>query len=416
VNFKFLHAADLHLDSPLQGLAAKSAGLAERIEDASRRALDQLVDTAVTEGCRFVVLAGDIFDGELRNIKTGLYFVSRMRRLSEAGIAVSIVLGNHDAANGFLDKLKFAEGVHVFSKKKAESIRLSDVGAVIHARSFPQEDVRENLARTYPAAEPGLFNIGVLHTACQGSEAYHAPYAPCSLEELVNHGYHYWALGHVHASAVLSERPYVVYPGNLQGRHIRETGPKGAFLVTVEDKEVVELEHRALDVCRWTVADIDISGCAGRADLVARTQEHLRSAIGEAEGRAIAVRVGITGESALSVSDMIALDPQGLREDILAAAAAVSDDIWIERVTFAARSSVAADAMEAGTAGILAQELRGLTPEALPANLELILSELRDKLPGGARAEEILARLRAEAPQRAMQLALSLIHGGTDAN
>ena len=414
MNFKFLHAADLHLDSPLQGLAAKSAGLAERIEDASRRALDQLVDTAVTEQCRFVVLAGDIFDGELRNIKTGLYFVSRMRRLSEAGIAVFIVLGNHDAANGFLDKLKFAEGVHVFSKRKAESIRLSDVGAVIHGRSFPQEDVRENLARNYPAAEPGLFNIGVLHTACQGSEAYHAPYAPCSLEELVNHGYHYWALGHVHASAVLSERPYVVYPGNLQGRHIRETGPKGAFLVTVEDKEVVDLDHRALDVCRWTVADIDISGCTSRAELVARTREHLRSAIGEAEGRAIAVRVGIAGES--SLSDVIALDLQGLREDILAAAAAVSDDIWIERITFAARPSVAADAMEAGTAGILAQELLDLAPEALPANLELILSELRDKLPGGARAEEILARLRAEAPQRAMQSALSLIHGGTDAN
>ena len=414
MNFKFLHAADLHLDSPLQGLAAKSAGLAERIEDASRRALDQLVDTAVTEGCRFVVLAGDIFDGELRNIKTGLYFVSRMRRLSEAGIAVFIVLGNHDAANGFLDKLKFAEDVHVFSKRKAESIRLSDVGAVIHGRSFPQEDVRENLARNYPAAEPGLFNIGVLHTACQGSEAYHAPYAPCSLEELVNHGYDYWALGHVHASAVLSERPYVAYPGNLQGRHIRETGPKGAFLVTVEDKEVVDLEHRALDVCRWTVADIDISGCANRAELVARTREHLRSAIGEAEGRAIAVRVRIAGES--SLSDVIALDLQGLREDILAAAASVSDDIWIERITFAARSSVAADAMEAGTAGILAQELLDLPPEALPANLELILSELRDKLPGGARAEEILARLRAEAPQMAMQSALSLIHGGTDAN
>ena len=414
MNFKFLHAADLHLDSPLQGLAAKSAGLAERIEDASRRALDQLVDTAVTEGCRFVVLAGDIFDGELRNIKTGLYFVSRMRRLSEAGIAVFIVLGNHDAANGFLDKLKFAEDVHVFSKRKAESIRLSDVGAVIHGRSFPQEDVRENLARNYPAAEPGLFNIGVLHTACQGSEAYHAPYAPCSLEELVNHGYDYWALGHVHASAVLSERPYVAYPGNLQGRHIRETGPKGAFLVTVEDKEVVDLEHRALDVCRWTVADIDISGCANRAELVARTREHLRSAIGEAEGRAIAVRVRIAGES--SLSDVIALDLQGLREDILAADAAVSDDIWIERITFAARSSVAADAMEAGTAGILAQELLDLPPEALPANLELILSELRDKLPGGARAEEILARLRAEAPQMAMQSALSLIHGGTDAN
>ncbi|MGH7105672.1 MAG: metallophosphoesterase family protein [Acetobacteraceae bacterium] len=414
MNFKFLHAADLHLDSPLQGLAAKSAGLAERIEDASRRALDQLVDTAIAEECRFVVLAGDIFDGELRNIKTGLYFVSRMRRLSEVGIGVFIVLGNHDAANGFMDRLRFADNVHVFSKRKAESISLPDVGAVIHARSFPQEDVRENLARNYPAAEPGLFNIGVLHTACQGSEAYHAPYAPCSLAELVNHGYQYWALGHVHAAAVLSERPYVAYPGNLQGRHIRETGPKGAFLVTVEDKEVAGLEHRPLDVCRWSVLEIDISESVNRADLAARTREHLRRAIGEAAGRAIAVRVKFAGESPLS--DVIALDLQGLREDVLAAAAAVSDDIWIERIAFAAKPSIAPEAIEAGAAGILSQAIIDLPPEALPANLELMLGELRDKLPAGARPDELLERLRAEAPQRALQAALSLIHGGPDAN
>lgn len=414
MNFKFLHAADLHLDSPLQGLAAKSAGLAERIEDASRRALDQLVDTAIAEECRFVVLAGDIFDGELRNIKTGLYFVSRMRRLAEAGVGVFIALGNHDAANGFMDKLQFADSVHVFSKRKAESIRLPDVGAVIHARSFPQEDVRENLARNYPAAEPGVFNIGILHTACQGREAYHAPYAPCSLAELVNHGYQYWALGHVHASAVLSERPYVAYPGNLQGRHIRESGPKGALLVAVEDKEVAGLEHRSLDVCRWSIVDIDISECGSRADLVARTREHLRSALGDAEGRAIAVRVRFAGES--SLSGLIALDLQGLREDVFAAAAAVSDDIWIERVALAATPSIATDAIEAGTAGILSQEIIDLPPEALPANLELMLGALRDKLPAGARADELLERLRAEAPHRAMQSALSLIHGGTDAN
>lgn len=414
MNFKFLHAADLHLDSPLQGLAAKSADLAERIEDASRRALNQLVDTAIAEECRFVILAGDLFDGELRNIKTGLYFVSRMRRLTEAGIGVFIALGNHDAANGFMDRLKFADNVHVFSKRKAESVRLLDVGAVIHGRSFPQEDVRENLARNYPAPEPGLFNVGVLHTACQGREAYHAPYAPCTLEELVNHGYQYWALGHVHAAAVLSERPYVAYPGNLQGRHIREIGPKGAFLVTVEDREVASLEHHPLDVCRWSILEMDISESADRADLVTRIREHLKRAIGEAAGRAIAVRVKLSGDGPLS--DVLALDLLGLREDVLAAAAAVSDDIWIERIALAAKQSAAPEAMEAGVAGIISREIIERPPEALATNLELILGELRDKLPAGARQDELLERLRAEAPQQALQAALSLIHGGADAN
>lgn len=413
MNFKFLHAADLHLDSPLQGLAAKSAELAERIEEASRRALDRLVDTAISERCRFVVLAGDLFDGEQRNIKTGLYLVSRMRRLAEAGIDVFITLGNHDAANGFTDKLSFSDNVHVFSKKKAESIRLPDLGAVIHGRSFPQEDVRENLARNYPPAEPGQFNVGVLHTACQGREAYHAPYAPCSLEELVNHGYQYWALGHVHDAAVLSERPHVVYPGNLQGRHVRETGPKGAFLVTVEDREVVGLEHYALDACRWSLLEIDISESPDRAHLLARVREGLRSAIGEAAGRAFAVRVRLAGEGPLS--DILALGLQGFREDVLAAAAAISDDLWIERVALAIRRSSRPEGLEAGMAGTISHEIARRPPEALAANLELLLAELREKLPAGARPEELFERLCAEAPERARQAALSLVDGGTDA-
>lgn len=414
MNFKFLHAADLHLDSPLQGLAAKSPDLAERIEQASRRALDQLVETAIAEECRFVVLAGDLFDGDLRNIKTGLYFVSRMRLLAEAAIGVFIALGNHDAANGFTDRLKLAdENVRVFSKRKAESFRLPELETVVHGRSFPQADVRENLARDYPPPQPGQFNVGVLHTACQGREAYHAPYAPCSLEELVNHGYQYWALGHVHAAAVLSERPYVVYPGNLQGRHVREAGAKGAFLVSVEDGDVAALEHRPLDACRWSVLEIDISGCSGRADLVTRVQEHLRRAIGEAAGRAIAVRVQLVGEAALS--EALALDPQGLREDVLAAAASVSDDIFIERIALAARPSRGRESVEAGMAGLISEGIAERPPAELAAKLELMLIELRGKLPPGARPDELLDRLRAEAPEQALQVALSLVHGGVDA-
>jgi exonuclease SbcD len=415
MNFKFLHAADLHLDSPLQGLSARSPDLADRVEQASRRALDQLVETAVAENCRFVVLAGDLFDGDLRNIKTGLYFVSRMRLLAEAGIGVFIALGNHDAANGFTERLKLADdNVRVFSKRKAESFHLPQLGAVIHGRSFPQSDVRENLARGYPPAQPGLFNVGVLHTACQGREAYHAPYAPCSLEELVNHGYQYWALGHVHAAAVLNERPYVVYPGNLQGRHVREPGAKGAFLVSVEDGDVAALEHRPLDACRWSVLEIDISGSADRADLVARVQERLRRAIGEAAGRAIAVRVRLVGEAALS--EVLALDPQGLREDVLAAAASVSDDIWIERIAFAAGPSRNPQSVETGMAGIISQGIIERPPAELAARLERMLTELRGKLPPGARPDELLERLRAEAPERALQVALSLVRGGADAN
>jgi DNA repair exonuclease SbcCD nuclease subunit len=135
--FTFVHAADLHLDSPLLGLAGKSAEYAVRVEAASREAFDNLVSLAIEEDCRFMLLAGDIFDGDLRNFQTGLYFMEGMRRLGEAGIAVFIVLGNHDSANRFADKLSLSGNVHVFPKTKATTYRLDDVGVAIHGRSFP---------------------------------------------------------------------------------------------------------------------------------------------------------------------------------------------------------------------------------------------------------------------------------------
>ena len=182
--FTFIHAADLHLDSPLLGLAGKSAEYASRVEAASREAFDNLVALAIDKGCRFMVLAGDIFDGDLRNFQTGLYFMEGMRRLNEAGIEVFMVLGNHDSANRFADKLSLSHNVHVFPKTKATTHLIDDVKVAIHGRSFPRPDVSEDLASAYPVATQALFNIGVLHTACAGNEGHHARYAPCTPEQL----------------------------------------------------------------------------------------------------------------------------------------------------------------------------------------------------------------------------------------
>ena len=147
--FTFVHAADLHLDSPLLGLAGKSTEYAARVEAASRQTFDNLIALAVDDGCRFIVLAGDIFDGELRNFQTGLYFMDGMRRLDEAGIDVFMVLGNHDSANRFADKLSLTGNVHVFPKAKPATHLLDDVRVAIHGRSFPRPDVSEDIAREY---------------------------------------------------------------------------------------------------------------------------------------------------------------------------------------------------------------------------------------------------------------------------
>ena len=236
--FRFIHAADLHIDSPLVGLTARSESFAKRVDNASREAFDNLVSLAREERCNFIVIAGDLFDGEWRDYRTGLFFVDRMRRLKDAGIQVFIVLGNHDAENRFARRLEFSDNVRVLSADKVETVLLEDIGVAVHGRSFPRRDVTENLAATYSPALAGLLNIGVLHTACNGRDG-HELYAPCTVDELVNRGYDYWALGHVHKYEILNEDPPVVFAGNLQGRHVRESGPKGAVLVTVDDGRVV---------------------------------------------------------------------------------------------------------------------------------------------------------------------------------
>ncbi|MGH6794519.1 MAG: metallophosphoesterase family protein, partial [Methylocella sp.] len=172
VNFRFVHAADLHLDSPLIGLARKSDDCAARLDDASRRAFDNLVALAIEEDCRLIVIAGDIFDGQWRDYRTGLFFAERMRRLRQAGIRVIIVAGNHDAENRFASRLECSDNVKLLSQRHPESVVIEELGAVVHGRSFPQRDVVDNIALEYPSPVPGRFNIGLLHTACGGSEGH----------------------------------------------------------------------------------------------------------------------------------------------------------------------------------------------------------------------------------------------------
>ena len=245
--FRFLHTADIHLDSPLQGLEAhKDAPVAE-IKGATRRAFDNLVELAVDEGVAFVLISGDLYDGDWKDYNTGLYFAGRMGKLAKAGIKVFIVSGNHDAASNTTRALPLPDNVTIFSNKQPESKKVDDIGVIIHGQGYATKELTENLAAGYPAQESGYFNIGLLHTSLTGREN-HARYAPCSQEDLLSRGYDYWALGHVHKREVVSESPPIIFPGNIQGRHIKETGSKGATLVTVEDGRITEIETRDLDV------------------------------------------------------------------------------------------------------------------------------------------------------------------------
>lgn len=333
-SFRFIHAADIHLDSPLKGLAGQEGTAAERIRAAPREAFEQLVGTAIEEKVDFLVIAGDLYDGDWRDYNTGLFFVGQMGRLYEAGIPACVLHGNHDAESRITRSLTLPDSVHVFPARKPATIRLDELGVALHGQSFAERAETANLARGYPGRVDGAFNIGVLHTALDGRGG-HETYAPCAVADLVGKGYDYWALGHVHRAELVHERPHVVFPGNLQGRHVRETGPKGAVCVTVADGEVVELEWRYCDVVRWAVIRVDAGGCDRLADVVDRMRAAIGEAVAhEADGRLLACRVEIHGRAA--VHERLAASAATLAAEAGAAAAGLGDGAaWVERVIVA---------------------------------------------------------------------------------
>ncbi|MFN2359255.1 MAG: exonuclease SbcCD subunit D [Desulfotignum sp.] len=202
----FIHTADIHLDSPLKGLEAHEDAPVQEIRKATRRAFDNLINLAVEKAVDFVLIAGDLYDGDWKDYNTGLFFADRMGKLSRAGIRVFIVSGNHDAASQITRVMPLPENVTLFSHKAPESVVLDNIGVVIHGRSYAARAVTDNLAAGYPLFHAGYFNIGLLHTALTGREG-HEKYAPCTLDDLTSRGYDYWALGHVHKREIVCEHP-----------------------------------------------------------------------------------------------------------------------------------------------------------------------------------------------------------------
>ncbi|MEA3291907.1 MAG: DNA repair exonuclease [Pseudomonadota bacterium] len=379
---KFIHAADIHLDSPLRGLERYEGAPVEEIRGATRRAFDNLVELAIDEEVEFVLLAGDLYDGDWKDYNTGLYLAARMGRLEKAGIRVFIIAGNHDAASQITRHLRMPANVRVFSTRRPETAVLDSLGVAIHGQGFASRAVTDNMSLAYPQGDPQLFNIGLLHTCLDGKVG-HEPYAPCTLDGLRSKGYQYWALGHVHRREVISEDPWIVFPGNIQGRHIRETGGKGCTLVTVEDREVSEVEHRALDVLRWSRCEVDVTGSDDTDEVYDRVRDALQRELDEAEGRPAALRLVLRGAS--NAHSRLRAGAGQLTQEYRALANGLGGaGIWFEKVIFDTRQPVDADALlERGDAiGGLLQMLRKLELDSASAGgLAEELSSLRQKLP-----------------------------------
>ncbi len=330
--FKFLHAADIHLDSSLKGLERYDGAPVEQIRNATRRALENLVALAIEEKVAFVLIAGDLYDGDWPDYNTGLYFIKQILRLKEAGIPLFLIAGNHDAANHMTLSLSLPDNATLFRHQSPDTVLLQKIGVAIHGQSFGQRAITEDLSQGYPAAQSGMFNIGLLHTSATGREG-HESYAPCTAAGLRTKGYDYWALGHVHKREILCEYPHIVFPGNTQGRHIRERGAKGCHLVTVKDDQAVQVDFRSLDVFRWERANIDISIAETGDEILNQIAEQLGVLHRAAEGRSLAVRIELTGVSPVH-RPLMAEKSRWINEIRAQAIGASDGEIWVEKIKF----------------------------------------------------------------------------------
>jgi DNA repair protein SbcD/Mre11 len=384
---RLVHAADLHLDSPLRGLSRLGDdAMATILRSATRRALENLVELVLQVDATILVLAGDVYDGDWHDYSTGRFFVQQLDRLHDEGVRVFLVAGNHDAASEITRALRPPPSVTMMQTNQPEVVVVDDLGVAVHGQGFATRAVRQNLAVDFTRRVPGLVNVGLLHANVDGAEG-HDPYAPCRLEDLTGLGYDYFALGHVHQRAVLHEgEQTVAYSGNLQGRHIRESGPKGALVVDVEPGAGATVEFRALDVARWARVPVPVDDCQTLDDALHAADRHLRRAVEDAGGRPVAARVEFTGYTAVAAD--LADAPQ-IREEIdriATRAGAVLERVRVTAIPPATRDTID-DLVEAIMSAatdlaadptLVRQALRSLDREVGPELRETGLLDLAD--------------------------------------
>ena len=417
--FRFIHAADPHLDSPLRGLEAHDRAPISLLRGATRRAFENLVRLAIDEQVDFVVIAGDLYDGDWKDYSTGLFLRGQMARLKERGIPVYLIAGNHDAASVISKKLGLPDNVHQFSTRTVESMELDELPVVIHGRGFPNRAVPENLARDYPQAAPGKFNLGLLHTSLNGRPE-HDTYAPCTEQDLRAKGYAYWALGHIHQPEVISQDPWIVFAGNCQGRHARETGPRGCRLVTVNDLlEVESADWHALDVVRWHVLEVDVGAVEKETQALQRIRESLSNAVEKAEGRLVAARIVLTGATPLH--GPFHRDANHLRAEVVGLAQDYGEDtLWIEEVKTATSpvydlaQLAERDALTKGVLETLKEVPRGAAtmPDDVVEMLNVLPAELRADIENEWGEEQSVGVVEEV---RAIILEALVTKGGTEA-
>jgi exonuclease SbcD len=381
--YRFVHAADIHLDSPLRSLAMRNPELAELIGNATRRVFVKVVDLCLEEQVQALLLSGDLYDGEQTSMKTARFLAEQLRRLHTAGIQVFVIRGNHDALSKITQELVLPDSLHLFTGR-ADAVEIGrargDLPIVVHGLSFSKPQAPESLLVKYRPPTEGAINIGLMHTSLGGAPG-HDVYAPCSAADLAKSGFRYWALGHIHKRSVTQGPCNIVMPGIPQGRDAGESGAKSVTLVSVLDDGDITLEERTVSVAQFDRISVDSSGATDWTDLAARIETALGAAATDALSEHLVARLVVTGATPLAWT--IRRDVDLLRTEAETRAAAIGA-VWIEKLEIdVQRPSIA---VSGGNADPL-EELRSVISDdivgspAFRAEADSFASDLFDQLP-----------------------------------
>jgi exonuclease SbcD len=378
VAYRFVHTADLHLDSPLKSLALRDAALAEVIGNASRAVFTRIIDLCLEEGVDALLIAGDLYDGAQTSMKTARFLTQALRRLDAAGIETFIIRGNHDAESRITAQLVLPASVTVFGAQAGvERRNKGALDIAIHGISFARPHAPESLLGRFKAPVPGAVNIGMLHTSLDGA-AGHDPYAPCRLADLQDSGFAYWALGHIHARTHHAGACHVVMPGIPQGRDIGEAGEKSVTLVTVADDGALTVEARPIAVARFARLEVALDGAQEWPGVVATLSAALRAARRDHGEDHLVVRPVLTGRTPLLWR--LRRDLGLLLEEARTTAEGIGT-LWIDKLELTCTDEVRPDS--AGPLAELARQIAGMgsPPAAIQAEADAVIEALAKALP-----------------------------------
>lgn len=422
VPFTFIHAADLHLDSPFKGLTKVPDAVRQQLRESTFIALRRLVDIVKQEKVDFVVLAGDLFDAADRSLRAQLRLQKALAEITNYGVQVFVVHGNHDPESGRQAKLDYPQGVFVFGSREVECqpayTRSGELAAHVYGISYATSAVTDNLALRFRKREGASFHLALLHANVDGNPSYDN-YAPCRLDELVTSGFHYWALGHIHDRRTLHEYPHVVYPGNIQGRSIRETGSKGSYVVSVSESGAIELQFHELSAVLWQELVVSIEGMEREQELKNRLLTALEGLRQQARDQPMIVRIRLEGRGSLHER---LLDPavgeEWLEElrDWLGSPDEVEAWIWPESLVIRTSGLLHLEAV-AQEDGFLGELLRkGIAVTQSAEQSDAWVREAMDSLYKQPRVREWLESRsheeRAQWIRQAMEMSVSLLRDG----